>query len=235
MKTTPTQHLIIKELTKQDVSAVVRIQNESWHQYYSQYPIYSVIKETVTEESLAEDWNRFLSDSTAEHSSLVVGSDRCAFVALVDAAIVGVAAASSYVEGKWPPVDELLRGADGKLTKTAKFQELYVKAEMRRYGVGRHLSVARADAMLAKGYSAIFLATYADAHLTTEYHLKNGLKLVHEYMSLQTFSEGRKVKIACFLDPDLLGYRNRLQAALQEGTNKGRVLPIADVKVPSKF
>lgn len=228
METTKLKGLRIRPLQESDLPEVVRIEHQAWHEYYQQYPLYQLIKDSVTEKILFEDWRKFLTTGTASHTSLVVGDERKAYIALLDGDVVGVGAVSSYVEGRWPPVDELLRGPDGKVRKTAKFQELYIKPEMRRHGVGRYLSLARADYMLSRGYSALFLTTYADAYKTNEYHLKNGLKLVHEYMSIQTFANGERAKIACFLEPDLKAFRDRILAALAANVEKGKALPLAD-------
>jgi len=205
----------IRPLTEGDLREVVELQFRSWHEYYRQYPVlYNTIKNSVTEASLLEGWQVFTGQRSAGEARMVIGDERRAYVAVLDGEIVGAGGVSSYVEGKWPVVDELLRRADGELRKTAKFQELYIKPEIRRHGIGRQLSIARADTMLNSGYESLFLTTYAEAEKTNDYHLKNGLKKVHEYMSMEQFEGGARVKIACFLHLDLLEYRNRLQAKL---------------------
>ena len=216
--------VIVRPMLNSDIPAVVPMEHDAWHQYYSQYPIYQVIKDSVTLEGLTKDWEEFLELSRQTTGPLVVGQDRQAFVATVDGKVAGVGAVSSYVEGKWPEVDALLRGADGKVRKTAKFQELYVHQSMRGKGLGHHLSITRADAMLEKGYAAIFLTTYADAELTTVFHEKNGLKKVHEYMSMQTYADGKRARIGCFLDKDLHAYRERLNTDLQKKIAAGKAL-----------
>jgi len=208
------KNLQIRPLRVDDLVDVVELEYLAWHDYYQQYSIYSLIKDSVTREGLFASWKQFISSGGGESSRMVVGGDRRAFVALLEDKLVGVAAASSYVEGKWPVVDELLRGVDGSITKTSKFQELYISPEVRGLGVGKRLSIARADAMLKEGYRALFLTTYAAATRTNQYHLKNGLEHVHEYQSIERFKDGKRVQIACFFHPNLEQYRDDLKARI---------------------
>lgn len=227
MHSIDTPYLEIRPLIESDLPEVVNIEHASWHEYYCQYPIYKIIKSSVTESILLDDWKKFLAEGTPQLTSLIVGQMRRAYVAILGGKIVGVGAVSSYVENKWPVVDELLRQPDGNIKKTAKFQELYIKPEVRRHGIGRHLSIVRADYMLKHGCQALFLTTYADATKTNEYHLKNGLTKVHEYLSLQTYENGARAKIACFLDPDLKSYRDRLVNVLKLKIATGETIPLS--------
>jgi len=208
--------LEIRSLRKDDLERVVELQFYSWHEYYQQYSIYDLIKDSVTRDSLRAGWQPFLGAGSAEGSRLVIGAERRAFVAVLAKEIVGVGAASSYVEGKWPVVDSLLKDSQGRIEKTAKFQELYILPELRSHGLGRRLSLVRAEIMLDLGYKALFLTTYAEAEKTNQYHLKNGLEKVHEYMSIEKFKDEKRVKIACFLHRDLEKYRNSLKAKLDD-------------------
>lgn len=211
-------------MTPADIPAVVPMEHRVWHDYYRQYPFYDTIAESVTHESLTQDWNAFFTPEdtadrqsvsacegeTAPQPTLVTGHDRVAYVACEGDTIVGVAAASAYVEGKWPAVDALLRKPDGSLTKTAKFQNLYIDAAYRRQGIGKLLSRARAGAMLEKGYESLFITVFDGATHTIAYHEKNGLTQVHEYESLQTFKDGRHLRILCFLHQDLREWNHAL-------------------------
>ena len=202
------------------------MQLQAWHEYYKQYPFYKIVASSVTLESLRRDWQLFIEAAPAQAGALISGGDKQAFVAVYNRAIVGVGAVSAYIEGKWPQVDQLLHRLHGGLPKVAKFQELYVDAKMRGCGIGHHLSIVRADAMLELGYSAIFLTTYADAHKTNEFHQKNNLQRVCDYMSLQTFADGQRVSIACFLNTDLRAYRDAIARDLDRRIALGKALSI---------
>lgn len=229
MHSIDTPYLEIRPLIESDLPEVVNIEHASWHEYYCQYPIYQIIKGSVTEAILLDDWKKFLAQGSPQQTSLVVGHTRHAYVAILNGEVVGVGAVSSYVENKWTAVDELLRQPDGRIKKTAKFQELYIKPEVRRHGIGRHLSIIRADYMLQHDYEALFLTTYADAEKTNEYHLKNGLTKVHEYLSMQVYENGERVKIACFLDLDLKNYRDRLEQVLKYNIETGQTIPVSQI------
>lgn len=201
-------NLTIRPMSTADIPAVVPVEHAVWHAYYRQYPFYDTIADSVTPESLTQDWQAFFADSG--DTSLVTGHDRVAFVACDGEKIVGVAAASAYVPGKWPVVDDMLRRPDGSLTRTAKFQNLYVDAAYRGRGIGKQLSLARADAMLAKGYEALFMTAFDGAMKTISFHRKNGLQQVHAYESLQSFKDGQHMRILCFLHKDLKAWREKL-------------------------
>lgn len=214
----------IRPLLDTDIAVVAQMEHAAWHQYYSQYSIYEIIKDSVSLEGLLKEWREFLEPANQTTGPLIVGQDRHALVAIVQGQIAAIGAVSGYVQGKWPEVDAMLRSPGGALQKTAKFQELYVRPNMRGKGLGHHLSIARADLMLEKGYSAIFLTTFADAHRTIDFHEKNGLAKVHEYMSLQTYDGNKQVRIACFLDKNLQAYRDRLANELTAKIGAGKAL-----------
>ena len=215
--------LEIRPLEEGDIGAVARMQHHGWHDYYAQYSFYPIVRRSVTVTGLESEWREFLrAGSGTGAGPLIVGRERQAYVAVEGSRICGVAAVSSYVEGKWPPVDALLRQPDGHLRPTAKFQELYITPDLRGAGIGHYLTIARADWALARGYEAIFLTTFGGATKTITFHQKNGLKLVHEYQSMQQYEGGLRVPIVCFLDLDLAAFRARMAGALEEKLRSGR-------------
>lgn len=208
-----------------DIERVSLMQYSAWHEYYSQYvDLYRVISGAVTQKGLHNEWTAFLDPTVRSDSGLISGGDKHAFIALIDDEVVGVGAVSAYVEGKWPEVDNILRLENGELPKVAKFQDLYISADRRGSGLGHQLTLVRADTMLSLGYSAIFLTTYADAHKSNQFHLKTNLTRVHDYISMQTFAEGQRVKIACFLNTDLKNYRDCLEQHLLNRVKQGKIL-----------
>jgi GNAT superfamily N-acetyltransferase len=202
------QTFIIKPLSVEEIDAVAEMEYDAWHSYYRQYAIYDLIAESVTLEGIKEEWQNFISTDKETKGPLISGEDRKAYIAVsAQGEILGIGAASSYKEKTWPEVDKLLRKNDGTLKKTTKFQNLYINQNHRGSGIGHYLSIARADYMLDLGYEACFLTTYLDATKTIEYHKKNGMQLVHQYESIQTYGNNQKVLIACFLNDDLQALR----------------------------
>jgi|GEM_PF-3292414 len=215
----------VRTLQEQDIDALSDMEVAAWHEYYSQYEeLYGIIKDSVTTENVAKDWRAFLEGANEYEGKMVTGDDRKAYVALHDGQPIGIGAVSAYKHGVdvWAPVDDYIRREDGTLPKMAKYQNLYVQADHRGKGVGHYLNIARADYMLAKGYEAIFLAPYADATKTMHFHNKNGLKTVHEYMSLSSFADGKRVKIACCVNLSLRDMRDHWQKQLDAKIAQGK-------------
>ncbi len=215
---------IIKPLEAEYIDALVQMEHAAWHEYYQQYPIYALIKDSVTIESLTADWHEFISEERDTSGPLITGQDRKAYIALLeDETILGVGAVSAYKEQTWPEVDALLQTPEGAITKTAKFQNLYINHAHRGSAVGHYLGVVRADYMLEKGYEACFLTTYLDADKTTKYHLKNGMELVHHYESKQTYGPNQeRATIGCFLNKDLRALRDTWQAYIDTKQAAGK-------------
>lgn len=204
-------------LQEQDIDAVTKMEVAAWHEYYSQYEtLYDVIKNSVTHETVSKGWHDFLKAEDGYEGKMVTGNDRAAYVAFYKGQPVGIGAVSAYKHGVdvWNPVDDYIRQQDGSLPKLAKYQNLYVGADHRGQGVGHHLNIVRADYMLDRGYTGLFLAPYADATKTMEFHRKNGLEHVHDYMSLSTYKDGKSVKIACCVNLDLRAIRAHWQKQL---------------------
>ncbi len=201
-------NLLLRPMAPDDIPDVVAMEHTAWHEYYRQYhALYDLIQESVTPESLTKDWQAFFGiSSNGDKTSMVIGQERCAYVAEYQGKIAAVGAASAYRRHVWPEVDALLEQPDGTTLKPAKFQELYVAPTLRKQGIGHALAYLRGMHMLHAGFNALFLTVYADAEKTIQYHLKNGLKQVHSYPSLQRFKEGKTVEIACFLHPSLQSY-----------------------------
>ena len=204
----------IRPLEHSDIDAIAKMEMAVWHDYYRQYPFYDLVCDSVTPENIAQSWASFLDSQRPYSGGMVTGDDRCAFAAWQDAAPIGVAAASAYRPDTWPEVDQLLTDRFGALPKLAKFQNLYVAPAARGQRIGTHLALVRARTMLERGYTGLFLTTFADAHRTNAYHQKQGLERVHTYLSLQRYKGGARVPIACFLHTDLHALHDRWQKRL---------------------
>lgn len=209
-------NIIIREMKASDIPAIVGMEHEAWHEYYSQYEFYDVIKSSVTQQSIADDWSEFISNESQTSGPLITAGDRYAYVALLDGQPIGVGACCAYKENTWIPIDDILRQENGNIRKAAKFQNLYIHPKHRGKGVGHHLAIVRADKMLDLGYEALFMTTYADATRTNQYHLKCGMKHIYDYESLQSYKSGEKAMISCFLHEDLRGYRDDFAAYLEK-------------------
>jgi hypothetical protein len=75
--------------------------------------------------------------------------------------------------------------------------------------------------MIEKGYQAIFMTTYKDAFKTNQYHEKNGMKHIYDYTSLQTYDDGKKADISCFLNQDIKAYRDDLKRYIDQKLSQG--------------
>jgi GNAT superfamily N-acetyltransferase len=202
--------IVIRPLEKQDIKTVAAMEVAAWHEYYSQYAdLYEVIRDSVTLEGQIKEWHNFISADEADNK-MITGDDRRAFVALIDDEPVGIGAVSAYTYGveTLKPVDDYLQNEDESCPKIAKYQNLYVHQDHRGKRIGAHLNIARADYMLDKGYTGMYIAPYADATKTMAYHTKNGLEKIHEYMSISTYRNGKRAKIACMLNLDLQAMRD---------------------------
>lgn len=202
--------ITVRPLKAKDILAVAKMEVDAWHDYYSQYTaLYDIIQDSVTLEGQIKEWGNFISSDKADNK-MITGDNRRAFVALLDDRPVGIGAVSAYTYGieALKPVDEYLKNEDGTYPKIAKYQNLYVHKDHRGRRIGAHLNVARADYMLGNGYTGMYIAPYADASKTMAYHTKNGLEKVHEYMSISTFRNGQRAKIACMVNLDLQAMRD---------------------------
>jgi GNAT superfamily N-acetyltransferase len=202
--------ITVRPLEDPDIPAVAEMEVAAWHEYYSQYTeLYDIIQDSVTLEGQIKEWTNFIGAGEADNK-MITGDDRRAFVALIEDQPVGIGAVSSYTYGVevLKSVDEHLQNEDGSSPKIAKYQNLYVHQDHRGKRIGAHLNIARADYMLEKGYTGMYMAPYADATKTMAYHTKNGLEKVHEYMSLSTYRNGQRAKIACMVNLDLQTMRD---------------------------
>lgn len=219
----------LKQLEESDIEATAAMQHEAWHQYYSQYPdLYALIKSSSSLEDIQNDLKTFTGNQ--QNNSMVTGDDGLAYIVLHSGKPVGVGAVSAYKHGVpvWKPVDDYIKHDDGSLPRLAKYQSLYVDADYRGKGIGHYLNIARADYMLGKGYTGIFLAPFADATKTMAFHAKNNLYHVCDYMSLSTYgADHQRVKIACFVNTDLAGMRDHWQKQLDEKLSAGKAVPVS--------
>jgi GNAT superfamily N-acetyltransferase len=215
----------IRELEKDDVDAVATMEVAAWHEYYSQYKnLYNTIKTSVSIENITKDWHDFLDQSAQYDGKMVTGEERKAYIAVLDGAPIGIGAVTSFKDGveAWQPVYDLIRRDDGTLPKLAKYQNLYVHPDHRGHAVGHYLNLARADYMLGRGYTGIYLAPYAAATKTMAFHEKNGLVKIHEYDSLSVFENGKRARIACMINLDLQAMRDHWQNQLSRKLEQGK-------------
>ncbi|MBV1928360.1 MAG: GNAT family N-acetyltransferase, partial [Gammaproteobacteria bacterium] len=170
----------------------------SFHHAYKQTPdLYETIG-NCDKDSFIDEWKNFLHDANSKNG-LITGGERVAYYAELNGLIVGAGAISSYVEGKWPNVDKVLAENERRTSSVAKVQNLYIDPDYQRLGIGSALKLSLINHIARKGYETVFTTTYADSEGANTYQSGNNLQLVDTYESMQTFENGKRAQISCFV------------------------------------
>lgn len=214
----------------QYINKLSEMEHEAWHEYYSQYHFYEYIKDTASIEMIKQNWLDFVSGNIAENA-MITGQEKRCYIALdANENIIGEAALTSYKENVWNEADDYFRKNNaGKLPKILKLQNLYISPNYRGLGLGHYLALVRLDYAIANGYQAVFMTTYKDATKTNEYHLKNKMQHLYDYESLQSFKDGKRLAISCFVNPDIQSYRSNIYSYIADGTSSSNKIKAADI------